>query len=106
MHFENSRYKALDETALFGCACRHEFPHKFINLKHGERKVKNCGCAFYVILLLFRLGYAVWMLDKILQANRTSNYKIYVMYDIACSLYRHLNVSVKSLVYSTSEYDS
>ena len=31
------RYKALDEIAIFGCACRHEFPCFFINLKHGER---------------------------------------------------------------------
>ena len=32
-----TRFKALDETALFGCACCHEFPMSFINLKHGER---------------------------------------------------------------------
>ena len=32
-----SRYTALDETALFGYCCRHEFPGRFINLKHGER---------------------------------------------------------------------
>ena len=32
-----SRYKALDETGIFGYCCRHEFPHKFVNLKHGER---------------------------------------------------------------------
>ena len=31
------RYKALDETAVFGFSCRHEFPKKFISLKHGER---------------------------------------------------------------------
>ena len=31
-----SRYKALDETAVFGYACRHEFPGGFLNLKHGE----------------------------------------------------------------------
>lgn len=30
----SNRYKALDETALFGCGCRHEFPLMF---KHGER---------------------------------------------------------------------
>ena len=33
----SSRYSALDETALFGSACRHEFPAMFFNLKHGER---------------------------------------------------------------------
>lgn len=32
-----NRYCALDETAVFGSACRHEFPLMFINLKHGER---------------------------------------------------------------------
>lgn len=34
-----NRYTALDETAVFGCCCRHEFPGIFINLKHGERYV-------------------------------------------------------------------
>ena len=29
--------KKLDETALFGVACRHGFPYKFCSLKHGER---------------------------------------------------------------------
>ena len=33
------RYKALDETAVFGYCCRHEFPKAFINLKHGERLI-------------------------------------------------------------------
>jgi hypothetical protein len=32
-----SRYKALDETAVLGYACRHEFPGGFLNLKHGEQ---------------------------------------------------------------------
>ena len=32
-----SRFHALDETAVFGCACRHEFPILFINTKYGER---------------------------------------------------------------------
>ena len=32
-----TRYRALDETAVFGVACRHEFPVLFLNLKHGEK---------------------------------------------------------------------
>ena len=32
-----SRYAALDETAVFGSICKHEFPQRFINLKHGEQ---------------------------------------------------------------------
>ncbi len=35
-HYDLGYFK-LDETAIFGCACRHEFPLFFINLKHGER---------------------------------------------------------------------
>ena len=31
------RYVALDETAVGGAACRHEFPLLFMNFKHGER---------------------------------------------------------------------
>ena len=34
-----TRFRALDETALFGSACRHEFPAVFLNLKHGERYI-------------------------------------------------------------------
>ena len=37
----SNRYKALDETAVFGCACRHAFPLMFIDLKHGERSVTD-----------------------------------------------------------------
>ena len=33
----SSRFAALDETGVFGSACRHEFPVLFCNLKHGER---------------------------------------------------------------------
>ena len=42
-----NRYKALDETAVFGFCCRHEFPGRFINLKHGERFVN--GHEFYCV---------------------------------------------------------
>ena len=37
----SQRYHALDETDLFGTACRHKFPFNFINLKHGERLYFN-----------------------------------------------------------------
>ncbi len=35
----SKRYNALDETAVFGSGCRHEFPLLFIYLKHGKRYV-------------------------------------------------------------------
>ncbi|XP_025112708.1 uncharacterized protein LOC112575228 isoform X1 [Pomacea canaliculata] len=66
-----SRTEKLDETAVFGCACsRHEFPHRFFSLKHGER-----------------LGYAVYLMEKLLQEHP---HKISIMYDIACVLSAHL----------------
>lgn len=37
-----NRFAALDETGVLGCACRHEFPITFLNLKHGERYYSNC----------------------------------------------------------------
>ena len=32
-----SRYHALDETAVIGMSCRHEFPQKFMSIHYGER---------------------------------------------------------------------
>ena len=32
-----SRFSTLDETGVFGSICKHEFPQRFLNLKHGER---------------------------------------------------------------------
>lgn len=37
----NSRFAALDETAVFGSICHHEFPLLFLNMKHGERLAKS-----------------------------------------------------------------
>ncbi|XP_064391176.1 uncharacterized protein LOC135338993 isoform X3 [Halichondria panicea] len=66
-----NRYCALDETAVFGSACRHEFPLMFINLKHGER-----------------LSYAKWLLLEMVQNYPTQ--KLNIMYDIACKLHKNL----------------
>ncbi len=32
-----SRFHGLDETGVLGVICRHDFPLKMVNLKHGER---------------------------------------------------------------------
>lgn len=37
----STRFRALDETALYGVSCRHEFPTLFCNLIHGERYVST-----------------------------------------------------------------
>jgi hypothetical protein len=34
-----SRFHALDETAVLGAVCRHDFPIRMLNLKHGEKCV-------------------------------------------------------------------
>jgi hypothetical protein len=31
----------LDETAVFGCSCRHEVPNTFFSLKRGGRAVSS-----------------------------------------------------------------
>ena len=41
-----NRYKALDETGVFGSACRHEFLAKFLDMKHGERYYSYIVCHF------------------------------------------------------------
>ena len=33
------RYKAFEETGIFGAICRHDIPWKMINLQYGERFV-------------------------------------------------------------------
>ena len=37
-----NRNKLFDIKAVFGSVCRHEFPQKFFNLKHGERYLIMC----------------------------------------------------------------
>ena len=51
-----SRFHALDETALFGCACRHEFPRLFINLRHGERYGVNYLVILFIVYLFLKIG--------------------------------------------------
>ena len=96
----STRYHALDETALFGCGCRHEFPLMFFNLKHGERYTvctstltNNSLLSADVLAWCFcRLSYAVWMVDRLLH-NSKDEVHLAVMYDVACSLQKHLQVS-------------
>lgn len=54
-----NRYRALDETAVFGYCCRHEFPGEFVNLKHGERLEFP-----YSLYRLYTLGYySGWLME-------------------------------------------
>ncbi|XP_064629391.1 uncharacterized protein LOC135488665 [Lineus longissimus] len=59
------RYYKLDETAVFGASCRHDFPQMMFSLKHGER-----------------LSYPVYLLQQLMEKYGTSD--ISFMYDISC----------------------
>jgi hypothetical protein len=48
----STRYKALEETAVFGSACRREFPALFLNLKHGERYVVYVNIIVMLIMCI------------------------------------------------------
>ena len=87
-----SRYHALDETGLFGCVCCHEHPVLFMDLKHGEKSVLQCLTGVRVCSFsLYRLAYAVYMIDALMERHKRAD--LYVTYDIACTLQRHLRVS-------------
>ncbi|KXJ17317.1 hypothetical protein AC249_AIPGENE16308 [Exaiptasia diaphana] len=43
-----SLFVCLDETAVFGIACRHAFPWKFINLKGGDRCQLCTGSSAFI----------------------------------------------------------
>ncbi|XP_066912363.1 uncharacterized protein [Clytia hemisphaerica] len=65
--------KKLSVTGVFGMSCRHEFPKLFLNMQHGER-----------------LGYAVLLLDQILNDTEKKRLDVHIIYDIACVLKSHL----------------
>ena len=81
-----SRFHKLDETALFGSACRHEIPLYFFNLKHGERYNDEFKIAWYFYSnVCYRLEYAVCLIEHLLNKLPRSS-ELHVMYDIACNI--------------------
>ena len=46
---------------------------------------------FMLILIVYRLAYAVWLLHELCE-KYSSGVKLYVMYDIACKLVQNLQV--------------
>ncbi|KAH9825058.1 hypothetical protein DFH28DRAFT_1077494 [Melampsora americana] len=68
----SSSWDQCDDTGLFGSACRHDVPLRFVNIyKSGEK-----------------LYYAITILDNILQAFPEA--RVGVLYDIGCHLDVHL----------------
>ena len=95
-----SRFHKLDETALFGSACRHEIPLYFFNLKHGERYNDEFKIAWYFYSnVCHRLEYAVCLIEHLLNKLPRSS-ELHVMYDIACNLEKHLKVSSTILFFT------
>ncbi|XP_061170780.1 uncharacterized protein LOC133180253 [Saccostrea echinata] len=70
----------LDITGLFGSVCQHDIPQIFLNLKHGER-----------------LAYSVHLLQHLVDNSEQDERPGTIMYDIACSLKRHLQKENKDL---------
>ncbi len=46
-----------------------------------------------------RLWHEVYMLDKIIEANESNSNKLYVMYDILCSVQSFLKVSEICIIF-------
>ena len=76
------RYKALSETAVFGRGCRHEFPKKFLSLKHGERYSDIYNCTYnmmkkhiiYIYIIYIYIYIYIYITYKIYI------YNIYILY--------------------------
>ena len=43
-------------------------------------------------IFIFSLGYAVLLLDRILDETKSNGLNVHIIYDIACVLKRHLQV--------------
>ena len=80
-----TRFKALYETGVMGTICRHETPISFFNLHHGERCCDGISmhhshcCRLQIIVgFMYRIGYAVFMLEKLHQYFPKPQHTAYV----------------------------
>ena len=85
---------------MMGLACRHEFPYRFFNLRHGERYIycmsahkQTNVCIPTVMFQLYRISYVVYALE-LLKDRSTAQEKVKLLYDVACLLKRHSQVYV------------
>ncbi|XP_028417977.1 uncharacterized protein LOC114542684 isoform X2 [Dendronephthya gigantea] len=80
------RNQLFDEKGVFARVCRHDFPKSLMSIKHGER-----------------ISYSVYELEKLKASISSNALNIVLMYDIACLLSNHLQVSDQgSLLSDTS----
>ena len=97
----HSRFAALSETAVMGVVCRHENPVCFINLFHGERYLQQYACQ---VKPMHKCVHSIF--QEQLRAM-FPNHTLQIMYDIACVLEKHLNVShavLYACVYASVKY--
>ncbi len=57
-------------------------------MERGTGSPKNS--ITYQCMYLYRLSYAVYLIDALLEKHGTA--EVYIMYDIACTLQKHLKV--------------
>ena len=79
-----------------------------MNLKHGERLGGNllfpnvAFCMSYIMFCdCYRLSYCVWMLQEMLEQTRGKSIDLYLMYDVACMLQKHLQVCYSGVFLTT-----
>ena len=75
-----------------GTVCRHEVPLRFFSLRHGERLVPVFIYVSVLNALSCRISYALYMMKCLRAQFPTHN--IQLLYDIACTLDRHIKVCV------------
>ena len=54
---------------------------------------------FFFSLSFDRIGYAVWVIQNIINSNEEKDIQIKLMYDIACILAKHLQVRFNGGIY-------
>lgn len=91
-----SRFAALDETGVIGIACRHEYPLCLYNLRHGERYYYMYIIMHETLLkniIRIRISYIVYALEMLKQRYPDQS-RVFLLYDVACVLKRHLKVCI------------
>eukprot|EP00794_Sanderia_malayensis_P012458 gene12458-13746_t len=81
------RNHMFDEKEPFGCVRRHEFPTRFLNIKHGER-----------------FGYAIYLLEQLMDSTVNTDIKKNVVYDIGFKLEQHVEITKNSKLFGNVSF--
>jgi hypothetical protein len=69
----------------------------FVNVRE-KRFIKSR--LFNAVFLVFRISYAVWLINDMVSKAKEKNMSYNVLYDISCILHRHLQVNTSWQKYS------